>query len=336
MNTSMKNSKNTVIIGGGAWGTAIAHQLRLGAAQIGAAQNSTLLVRASSTVHALEKGHIRQHPEIKGRSGFNATIDLTCLKEADIVSLVVHFAAHAEMLDRIKSDTKQNCAIVLCAKGLMPDTEKGGIFLHEYAAKHLGQRPLALFTGPSFADEVLKGLPTALLAASLQTDLSACLAAQFENSQLRVYQGSDVIGAALGGTVKNVIAIAAGICAGQQLGDNARAGLITRGLAETMRLADKLGAQRATMSGLAGIGDLILSCSNSHSRNMAFGMALGSGVTIPEKLAEGRHSAAYLCARARFEGIEMPVCEAVDKIVNHKANIKTTIAKLLSRQAGSE
>ena len=132
MNTSMKISKNTVIIGGGAWGTAIAHQLRLGAAQIGAAQNSTLLVRASSTVHALEKGHIRQHPEIKGLSGFNATTDLTCLKEAEIVYLVVPVAAHAEMLERIKSGTKQNCAIVLCAKGLMPDTEKGGIFLHEY------------------------------------------------------------------------------------------------------------------------------------------------------------------------------------------------------------
>ena len=327
----MKNIKNTVIIGGGAWGTAIAHQLRLGTAP-----NSTLLVRASSTTSALGKGNIRQHPEITGLPGFKATTDLACLKEADIVYLVVPVAAHAEMLEHIKSITKQDCAIVLCAKGLMPDTEKGGIFLHEYVAKHLGHRPLALLTGPSFADEVLKGLPTALLATSQQTDLSARLAAQFENSQLRVYQGSDVIGAALGGAVKNVIAIAAGICAGQQLGDNARAGLITRGLAETMRLAGKLGAQRATMSGLAGIGDLILSCSNGHSRNMAFGMALGSNVAVPEKLAEGRHSVAYLCARARIEGIEMPVCEAVDKIVNHKANIKTTIAELLSRHAGNE
>ena len=331
MNASTKNIKNTVIIGGGAWGTAIAHQLRLGAAE-----NSTLLVRASSTASALKKGYIRQHPEITGLSGFNATTDLACLKEADIVYLVVPVAAHAEMLEHIKSSTKQDCPIVLCAKGLMPDAEKGGIFLHEYAAKHLGHRPVALFTGPSFADEVLKGLPTALLAASLQADLSACLAAQFENSQLRVYQGSDVMGAALGGTVKNVIAIAAGICAGQRLGDNARAGLITRGLAETMRLADKLGAQRATISGLAGIGDLILSCSNSHSRNMTFGMALGSNIAIPEKLAEGRHSTAYLCARARFQGIEMPVCDAVDKIVNHKANIKNTIVELLSRRAGSE
>jgi len=327
----MNNSKNTVIIGGGAWGAAIAHQLRLSMAH-----NTTLLVRASTTASALEKGHIRQHPEISGLAGFNATTDPACLKEAEFVYLVVPVAAHAEMLELIKAHTKQDCAVVICAKGLMPDSEKGGVFLHEYAAKHLSRRPIALFTGPSFADEVLKGLPTALLAASKQTELSALLAAQFKNSQLRVYQGNDVIGAALGGTVKNVIAIAAGICTGQQLGDNARAGLITRGLAETMRLADKLGAQRATMYGLAGIGDLILSCSNNHSRNMAFGMALGSGVDAPAKLAEGRHSAAHLCARARFEGIEMPVCEAVDKIVNQEADIETTIASLLSRQAGNE
>ena len=132
-----------------------------------------------------------------------------------------------------------------------------------------------------------------------------------------------MIGAALGGAVKNVIAIAAGICAGQGLGDNARAGLITRGLAETARLASQLGADNRTISGLAGMGDLVLSCSGPHSRNMAFGFALGSGKPVPLSLAEGRFSAAKLRARAKYECIELPICFAVDDIVNGNADINT-------------
>ena len=327
----MNGIENIVVIGGGAWGSAIAHQLR------SHPQNSIeLLVRAQTTAEDLKQGKVRQCPRLTGLRGFTATTDTACLKQADILYLVVPVAAHREMFEVIKTHTSENCPVILCAKGLLADEDRGGIFLQEYAEKELGNRPVALFTGPSFADEVLLGLPTALLVASSDSTLSARVASHFDNSKLRIYQGQDVMGAALGGAVKNVIAIAAGICTGQKLGDNARAGLITRGLAETMRLAEALGASRTTMSGLAGIGDLVLSCSNDHSRNMAYGLALGSGSKISEKLAEGRHSAAHLCARANYENIEMPVCVAVDKIVNHHADIQATITALLSRRAGLE
>ena len=161
-------------------------------------------------------------------------------------------------------------------KGWFQTQIRAGFFCLNIRA-HLIGHPLAILTGPSFADEVLRDLPTALLAASDTAGVPAQIAAQFSASSLRLYQGKDMIGAALGGAVKNVIAIAAGICAGQGLGDNARAGLITRGLAETARLASQLGADNRTISGLAGMGDLVLSCSGPHSRNMAFGFALGSG-----------------------------------------------------------
>ena len=326
----IKQSK-TVIIGGGAWGSAIAHQLRAGGNQ-----DYTILVRSTDTAKKLVQGVVRQHPDLPKLPSFQVTTDPECLRDAELVYLVVPVSAHDAMLALIERYTPQDCTIIFCAKGLVADAEKGGIFLHEYAQKHLAGRPFAVFSGPSFADEVLMGLPTALLAASAQPVLSEKIAAQFTDSQIRIYQGHDVIGAALGGAVKNVIAIATGICTGQNLGDNARAGLITRGLAETMRLADALGAERATMYGLAGIGDLVLSCSNDHSRNMAYGLALGRGTSISDKLAEGRHSAAHLCARARFENIEMPVCMAVDKIVNYQADIQKTITTLLSRRAGLE
>lgn len=327
----MTTQNKTVIIGGGAWGSAIAHQLRMNRDQ-----DYTLLVRAPATAQNLKQGTVSQHPELPKLPGFQVTTDPACLRDADLVYLVVPVSAHDEMLALIDSYTSKKCAVIFCAKGLVADADKGGIFLHEYAQRHLDGRPFAVFSGPSFADEVLKGLPTALLAASTRPLLSETIAAQFTDSQIRIYQGHDVTGAALGGAVKNVIAIATGICAGQKLGDNARAGLITRGLAETMRLADALGAERATMSGLAGIGDLVLSCSNDHSRNMAYGLALGSGTPVSDRLAEGRHSAAHLCARARFENIEMPVCMSVDQIVNHQADIQKTITALLSRRAGLE
>ena len=318
-------------MGGGSWGAAITHQLRKNSAL-----NCQILVRSQHTAAALAAGHIRQLPEVKGLDSFQVTDDASCLQTADVIYLVLPVSAHEESFKAINTFAPTSIPVVLCAKGLVSDPNKGGLFLPEYAGAHLTGRPLAMLTGPSFADEVFCDLPTALLAASDITAVSAQIAAQFSASSLRLYQGSDMIGAALGGAVKNVIAIAAGICAGQGLGDNARAGLITRGLAETARLASQLGADGRTISGLAGMGDLVLSCSGPHSRNMAFGFALGSGKPLPPSLAEGRFSAAKLRARARYEGIELPICFAVDDIVNGDADIHTRISALLSRQAGQE
>jgi glycerol-3-phosphate dehydrogenase (NAD(P)+) len=253
-----------------------------------------------------------------------------------MIYLVLPVSAHEESFKTINAFAPTGIPVVLCAKGLVSDPQKGGLFLPEYARSHLTGHPLAILTGPSFADEVLGDLPTALLAASDTAAVSVQISTQFSASSLRLYKGSDMVGAALGGAVKNVIAIAAGICAGQGLGDNARAGLITRGLSETARLASLLGANSRTITGLAGMGDLVLSCSGLHSRNMAFGFALGSGKPVPQSLAEGRFSAAKLRARARYESIELPICFAVDDIVNGNADIYTRISTLLSRQAGQE
>lgn len=327
----MSTPQTIIVMGGGSWGTALAHQLRRNN------QNSCrILVRSAQTADDLARGHIRQLAHVKDIAGFDVCRDERCLSTADFIYLVLPVSAHAESLQQINDHAPPSCPVVLCAKGMIADADKGGVFLPEYVQQYLHNRPVAVLTGPSFADEVLTDLPTALLAASHTPGLSMQIAAHFSASTLRLYHGTDVIGAALGGAVKNVIAIAAGICTGQGLGDNARAGLITRGLAETMRLASHLGADSRTISGLAGMGDLVLSCSGPHSRNMAFGMALGRGEPVPPSLAEGRFSAAKLRARAEHENIELPICFAVDDIVNRQADIHTRISALLSRQAGEE
>ena len=327
----MSRPQNIIVMGGGSWGGALAHQLRRNRRN-----RCQILVRSAQTEADLARGHIRQLPQISDLAGFDVSRDVSCLRSADFIYLVLPVSAHAESLQQIKASAPASCPVVLCAKGLIADQNKGGMFLPEYARQYLGGQPVAVLTGPSFADEVLRDLPTALLAASHTPGLSEAIAAQFSASPLRLYHGTDVVGAALGGAVKNVIAIAAGICTGQGLGDNARAGLITRGLAETMRLATHLGADSRTISGLAGMGDLVLSCSGPHSRNMAFGLALGRGEPVPPSLAEGRFSAATLRARAVHESVELPICFAVDDIVNRQADIHTRISALLSRQAGEE
>ena len=327
----MTETQKIIIIGGGSWGAALTHQLRKNVAL-----DCQILVRSQRTAADLASGHIRQLSEVTGLDSFQVTDDAHCLQTADVIYLALPVSAHEESLKVINAFAPASIPVVLCAKGLVSDPHKGGLFLPEYAPAHLFGHPLAILTGPSFADEVLRDLPTALLAASDTAGVTGQIAEQFSASSLRLYQGNDMLGAALGGAVKNVIAIAAGICAGQGLGDNARAGLITRGLAETARLASQLGADNRTISGLAGMGDLVLSCSGPHSRNMAFGFALGSGKPIPPSLAEGQFSAAKLRARAEYESIELPICFAVDDIVNGDVDINKRISALLSRQVGQE
>ena len=327
----MSSIPSLVMMGGGSWGAALANKLHQTPNQ-----ECHVLTRTPETAAALQNGHIRQLNQLQLPSPLLATSDPACLSEADIIYLALPISAHEDALTLISQKTDLSVPIVLCAKGLIPDCDGGGSFLPEYMHQNYPARPFAILTGPSFADEVILNKPTALLAASATDSLSRQVAAQFSASSLRVYQGSDVIGAALGGAIKNIIAIAAGIAAGQSLGDNARAALVTRGLAETARFGAHLGAEPSTIMGLAGIGDLILSCSNQHSRNMAYGFALGSGAAIPQQLAEGRHSAARLVKRAKDGDIAMPICEAVHAIVNMGANIHETIAGLLAREAGIE
>merc|ERR1712185_48302 len=206
----------------------------------------------------------------------------------------------------------------------------------ELAAQMLPDSPHVILSGPTFADEVMLGLPAAITAASTDEQAITTIQQACAGSHLRVYANHDPVGVAIGGAMKNVIAIAAGCAAGLGLGDNARAALITRGLAEMTRFAAAAGAQPDTIYGLSGAGDLALSCAGPHSRNMAYGLALGRGETPPDGLAEGRHSVAVLAARGTALGVELPITSGVDRVVNHGADLRQVVASLLARRAGVE
>jgi glycerol-3-phosphate dehydrogenase (NAD(P)+) len=210
------------------------------------------------------------------------------------------------------------------------------LLMPELARQMLPDSPHVILSGPTFADEVMLGLPAAITAASADKQAIAAIQQAFAGSHLRVYANHDPVGVAIGGAMKNVIAIAAGCAAGLGLGDNARAALITRGLAEMARFAAAAGAQPDTIYGLSGAGDLALSCAGPHSRNMAYGLALGRGETPPDGLAEGRHSVAVLAARGAALGVELPITSGVDSVVNHGADLRHVVASLLARRAGVE
>jgi len=228
---------------------------------------------------------------------------------------------------------------VICAKGV----ERGsGALMSELVAEILPRTPLAVLSGPTFAAEVARGQPTAVTLAAADAAVGAQLVSALGGATFRPYLSTDVVGAQVGGAVKNVIAIACGIVTGRALGDNARAALMTRGLAEIMRLGEALGGQRETLMGLSGLGDLSLTCNGPQSRNMSLGIALGKGRTLDEALAgkrsvaEGVDSAAAIAALAGRKGVEMPIVAAVDAIVHRGADIEAAIAALLARPFKAE
>lgn len=331
---TMPAAKSISIIGGGSWGAALADRLQL------LGRDVRLLVRNARTVDALGEGLVRQLPASRLAQPLRASTDPASLASAEIIYLAVPLAAYLDVLDQISTYAKPHTPLVIASKGLIADDKSGGLFLPEWLAGVAATHPIIMLSGPSFADEVIAGKPTALVAASSEPALATQVAEQFSGqsiaSNLRVYTSADPMGVAIGGAVKNVIAIAAGIACGLELGDNARAALTTRGLAEMQRLAAHLGGSPQTLSGLSGLGDLMLSCGGPHSRNMAYGLALGSGSPVPQQLTEGRLTTARLIARAKHASLEMPVCEAVDQIINHRQDLHQTLSNLLSRPIGSE
>jgi glycerol-3-phosphate dehydrogenase (NAD(P)+) len=228
--------------------------------------------------------------------------------------------------------------VVICAKGI----ERGsGKLMSEVAAETLPHAALAVLSGPTFAAEVARGLPTAVTLATREP-IGERLLAAIGSPTFRPYLSGDPVGAQVGGAVKNVIAIACGIVTGRGLGDNARAALMTRGLAEVMRLGAALGARPETLMGLSGLGDLSLTCNGLQSRNMSVGMALGQGRTLAQALAgkrsiaEGVESAAAIAELAARRGVDMPIVAAVDAILHCGAAIDDTVASLLARPFKTE
>lgn len=319
------------VLGAGAWGTALA----LTAARAGRA--TTVWARRPEVAEAINRDHVhaRALPAIPLPLSLAATADLAAVVNADAVLISVPAQAVRSVLAAAARDWPQTTTAVICAKGI----EQGsGARMSEVVRQTLGADvPLAVLSGPSFAAEVARELPTAVTVASTDASVRRGLPAAIGTPRFRIYSTDDVTGVELGGAVKNVLAIGCGIVAGRGLGDNARAALITRGLAELARLAVAIGAKPATLTGLSGLGDLVLTCSALQSRNFSLGFALGQGLRLADVLkdrrgvTEGVYTAAAVGALADRHRISMPISAAVDAVLNHGADLDATIASLLAR-----
>jgi glycerol-3-phosphate dehydrogenase (NAD(P)+) len=318
------------IVGAGAWGTA------LGLVALRAGASVRLWAREPELVASINDRHENALylPGIALDPGLVATGDLAAIATARTVLLVVPAQHLASLTDTLSHVLAPDAVLVSCAKGI--ETSSGRLMTEIIAAEIPGRR-IAVLSGPTFAREVAENRPTAVTLAADDLALAEGLCRQLGSRHFRPYASDDPLGAEIGGAVKNVLAIACGIAAGRGLGDNARAALITRGLAEIMRFGLALGAKRDTMTGLSGLGDLTLTCSAEQSRNFSLGLSLGRGETLASivggrrSIAEGVYSAQALVARARRLGLDLPIAEAVDAVLNRGAEIDATISSLLAR-----
>lgn len=319
------------VIGGGAWGTAVA------LAALRAGRDAVLWAREPAVVEAINRDHENRDylPGVPLPAGLTATSDDSVVAGADAVMLVAPAQHLRTVCQRLAPHWKPGAPAVICAKGIEIATQS--LMSEAVAAALPAGTPVAVLSGPTFAAEVARGLPTAVTLACTDTALGARLVESLGSRTFRPYLSGDVIGAQVGGAVKNVLAIACGVVEGRTLGDNARAALITRGLAEITRLALALGGRAETLMGLSGLGDLTLTCSSLQSRNMSLGVALGTGRTLDEvmgerrSVAEGVYTARAVVALAGRLGVDMPICAAVDAILNRGAGLDETIAALLAR-----
>lgn len=323
------------VIGAGAWGTALA----MAAARAGA--EVVLQARETEVVESVNARHENSLflPGIALDPAIRATASMTDAADVDALLLVTP-AQHLRAACRaLKPDLKPGVPVIICAKGIEIET---GSLMSEAAEAELGSQPVAVLSGPTFAAEVAKGLPTAVTLAIRDEALGRRLLAALGGRTFRPYLSDDLVGAQVGGAVKNVLAIACGIVHGRNLGDNARAALITRGLAEIARLGARLGARAETLMGLSGLGDLTLTCSSLQSRNMSLGAALGQGRSLEEVLgerrsvAEGVYTARAVTKLAAEKGVDMPLCQAVDALLNQGADLDAIIDALMTRPFKAE
>jgi glycerol-3-phosphate dehydrogenase (NAD(P)+) len=318
------------IIGGGAWGTALAQVLCRTGVEV------VLWAREAEVVESINRA--RENPlflpGVKLEAGIKATSSFAEAARADAVLLVPPAQHLREISKSLAPFLDKGTPIVICAKGI---EEKTGALMSEAASAVLPGAKLAVLSGPTFAAEVAKGLPTAVTLAAADPGLGKTLAEALGGRGFRPYLSDDMTGAQVGGAVKNVMAIACGIVMGKRMGDNARAALITRGLAEMVRLALAKGARAETLMGLSGLGDLVLTCAGPQSRNLSLGIALGEGQKLDSilasrrSIAEGVSSSAACVALARKLDIEMPISAAVAAILHQGADVDREIEALLSR-----
>jgi glycerol-3-phosphate dehydrogenase (NAD(P)+) len=325
------------VLGAGSWGTALAIQL----ARSG--QDSLLWGRNASEIKLMRQQscHPRFLPGITFPPGLQVSDNLhAVIQQADEILLAVPSHAFAELLEQILPDLRTGQGVSWACKGLQPGT---GRLLHQAASDIVGVgRPLAVVTGPSFAIEVARGLPTAVTVAGTDPVYCRTIAQSLHSGSFRAYTSDDIVGAELGGAVKNVLAVATGIADGMGLGNNARAALITRGMAEMMRLGRTLKAQPQTLMGLAGLGDLVLTCTGDLSRNRRLGLDLGAGKSLAESLqgigqvVEGVSTSEEIHRLAARYDVEMPISEHVYGIIHKSWSPAQCLRDLLAREQKPE
>ena len=322
-------NRSVAVIGAGAWGTALA--------SVAARAGRAVTLYARDAARAAHIASVRENPRLPGISlapSIAVTNDLAAAARADIV-LVATPAQHLRSaVTQLAPHLRKDTPVIACAKGIERGTHK---FMTEVIAATAPNAEPAILSGPSFADDVARGLPTAVTLAAHDDRLASELVQALGSPTFRPYHTSDVRGVEIGGAAKNVLAIAAGIVVGKNLGASAQAALTTRGFSELTRLGRALGARAETMVGLSGLGDLILTCSSPQSRNFALGLALGRGEPPPAgKLVEGEFTAPVLIELAASQNIELPVSMAVAAILAKKLTIGAAIEGLLTRPFKAE
>jgi glycerol-3-phosphate dehydrogenase (NAD(P)+) len=323
-------ARRMAVIGAGAWGAALAQTLAAGGRAV------TLWAHEPEVADAIERTRENKAflPGIMLHHSIHATSEIGEAGRSDAILAVVPAQHMRATLKRLAPFTRPGQPIVLCAKGV----EQGSLALMtQVLAETIPHATPAVLSGPSFAKDVARGLPTAVTLACADRSIGAGLAQDIGSAHFRPYLTDDLIGAEVGGAVKNVLAIACGIAEGLGLGESARAAMITRGFAEMTRLGVALGAKPATLAGLCGLGDLVLTCSSIASRNFALGFALGEGQSPDEALsgkitvAEGAASAPAVAALALRAGVEMPISEVVAAILDGRVAVREAVGALLAR-----
>ena len=333
----MADSLNIAVLGAGSWGTALAALM----ARHGHAV--TLWGRDAKIAAAIDQQHenTRYLPGIALPESLRATTDFAAaLKGADLVLVVVPSHAFTETLRLLAPLRPAAAGVAWATKGFEPGS---GRFLHEVAEDILGPSvPLAVVTGPSFAKEVTLGLPTAVTVHGDDAEFTQQVADVLHGPAFRAYTGNDMLGAELGGAMKNVLAVATGVADGMQLGLNARAGLITRGLNEMLRLAAAIGGRPETLMGLAGLGDLVLTSTGDLSRNRRLGLALGRGQSLPDavreigQVVESVQTADEVMRQADRHGIDLPISSAVRAVLHGDLSPAEGLQQLLAREQKPE
>ena len=318
------------VVGAGAWGTALAQQSAKAGCDV------TLWAREDEVVTSINERHENELflTGIELSEHVKATSKLSDIAGVDFIFMVVPAQFLRIVLSDLKEHISENAVIVLCAKGI---EQSSGMLMSEVVAEVLPKSPLVVLSGPTFAHEVAKGLPSAVTVASKYQQIALRLSTAIGLPTFRPYASRDVLGAEIGGALKNVFAIACGITTGRNMGDNARAALITRGLAEMVRFGEHYGAKRATMMGLCGLGDLILTCSSPQSRNMSLGIAIGEGKKVEDVMsgrrtvAEGYHTSSVLANICKREDLDLPIVMAVNEILHEGKDVEIAIRDLLNR-----